>query len=149
MTIYISISSKNNPDDAPEGCENWFVLVNSPTLEGTTKWSDLFSETFKNIILNRIEKYGIRIKDRVLFYKYFTPEDFLKKYNSEFGSIYGIASNSLKSVFIRPANKSSLYENLYFTGGNVHPGGGIPLCFLSAKIITKLIAKKYGKNFNC
>lgn len=149
MTIYISISSKNNPEDAPEGCENWFVLVNSPNLEGTTKWSDLYSTTLKNIILDRIEKYGIKIKNRVLFYKFFTPEDFLKKYNSEFGSIYGIASNSLKSIFIRPSNKSKLYENLYFVGGNVHPGGGIPLCFLSAKIITKLIAKKYDKSFSC
>lgn len=149
MTIYISISSKNNNEDAPVGCENWVVWVNVPTLEGTTKWSDLFSETFKNIILDRIEKYGIKIKNRILFYKFFTPEDFLNKYNSEYGSIYGIAPNSLKSVFLRPGNKSSLYENLFFTGGNVHPGGSIPLCFLSAKIITKLIAKKYGKNFSC
>ena len=27
-------------------------------------------------------------------------------------------------------------KNLYFCGGSVHPGGGIPLCLLSAKIVS-------------
>ena len=31
--------------------------------------------------------------------------------------------------------------NLYFCGGSVHPGGGIPLCLLSAKIVSNLIEK--------
>jgi diapolycopene oxygenase len=28
---------------------------------------------------------------------------------------------------------------LYFCGGSVHPGGGIPLCLLSARIASELI----------
>ena len=26
-TIYLSITSKDNPSDAPVGCENWYVMV--------------------------------------------------------------------------------------------------------------------------
>ena len=29
-TVYINITSKEEPGDAPMGCENWFVMVNAP-----------------------------------------------------------------------------------------------------------------------
>ena len=29
-TIYINITSKDVPNDAPKGCENWFVMINTP-----------------------------------------------------------------------------------------------------------------------
>ena len=31
-TLYISIGCKSNPAEAPEGCENWFVMANAPGL---------------------------------------------------------------------------------------------------------------------
>ena len=33
-------------------------------------------------------------------------------------------------------------KNLFLVGGSVHPGGGIPLCLMSAKIASKLIQEK-------
>jgi phytoene dehydrogenase-like protein len=30
---------------------------------------------------------------------------------------------------------------MYFVGGSVHPGGGIPLGMLSAKIVSEMIAE--------
>ena len=35
-------------------------------------------------------------------------------------------------------------RGLYFAGGSVHPGGGIPLVVLSGKIAALLIAEDYG-----
>ena len=64
-------------------------------------------------------------------------------YGSEFGSIYGLSSNSLMTMFRRPKNRSDYYENLFFTGGNTHPGGGVPLCFLSGKIVSEMIYSDY------
>jgi diapolycopene oxygenase len=57
------------------------------------------------------------------------------------GGLYGHASNERMAAFWRQANKSSRVKNLYFCGGSVHPGGGIPLCLNSAKITSELIAK--------
>ena len=37
-------------------------------------------------------------------------------------------------------NFSKNIQGLYFCGGSVHPGGGIPLALSSAKIVDKLIA---------
>jgi phytoene dehydrogenase-like protein len=38
------------------------------------------------------------------------------------------------AAFKRHSNVSSQYKGLYFAGGSVHPGGGIPLCLRSAKL---------------
>jgi len=57
------------------------------------------------------------------------------------GALYGASSNDVFAAFLRHPNFSSQIKNLYFCGGSVHPGGGIPLCLLSAKIVSDLIPK--------
>ncbi|RYE26084.1 MAG: phytoene desaturase, partial [Sphingobacteriaceae bacterium] len=58
------------------------------------------------------------------------------KTSSYQGSLYGTSSNSQFAAFLRHSNKSSKVKNLFFCGGSVHPGGGIPLALLSAKIVS-------------
>jgi len=58
------------------------------------------------------------------------------------GSLYGAASNDRFAAFLRHPNFSSRLKNLYFCGGSVHPGGGIPLALLSGKITSEIITKK-------
>ncbi|MFA7181187.1 MAG: hypothetical protein WC077_08560, partial [Bacteroidales bacterium] len=53
------------------------------------------------------------------------------------GSLYGTSSNSMTSAFMRHPNKLKRFKNVWFTGGSVHPGGGIPLCLASASIVEK------------
>jgi phytoene dehydrogenase-like protein len=55
------------------------------------------------------------------------------------GSLYGTSSNSKLAAFFRHPNFTSTVKGLYFCGGSVHPGGGIPLCLKSAKIVNDLI----------
>ncbi|HMQ68727.1 MAG TPA: phytoene desaturase family protein [Ignavibacteria bacterium] len=144
MTIYISISQKDEITDAPDGCENWFVLVNVPALKDNDRWTEEMIKNYMDKIIDRIDSFdfmtGESIRDHIKVCEVFTPDDFLSRYNSEHGSIYGLSSNSMYSLMRRPKNKSSKYDNLFFTGGNTNPGGGVPLCFLSGKIIAKLIS---------
>ncbi len=132
-TIYINITSKDKPDDAPPGCENWFVMINAPGNVGQD-WDQLVGETRKNIIqkLNRILK--VRIEDHIETEDVIDPRQIESMTRSHQGSLYGTSSNSRFAAFLRHPNFSSQYKNLYFCGGSVHPGGGIPLCLLSAKI---------------
>lgn len=145
MTVYISISNKEEYIDAPEGCDNWFVLVNAPFLNEKFTWDDKTKKHYCSRILDRIDSFNLTdggsIRNRIKFCEIFTPDDIRQKYNSEFGSIYGLSSNTLYTLLKRPKNKSERYSNLYFTGGNTHPGGGVPLCMLSAKIVSEMIIK--------
>ncbi len=138
-TVYINITSKDKPDDAPEGCENWFVMINAPGNIGQN-WDKLITESRKNIIqkLNRVLK--ARIEEHIVTEDVVDPRSIESMTRSHQGSLYGTSSNSKFAAFLRHPNFSSQYKNLYFCGGSVHPGGGIPLCLLSAKIATDQIS---------
>ena len=128
---------------APAGCENWFIMVNAPYLKSENYWTEERSLKYSERIIQRLNSFGIlfegNIKDHMEFCDIFTPDDFKKKYNCEYGSIYGLSSNTIYTLLQRPKNKSDKFDNLFFTGGNTHPGGGVPLCFQSGRIISTLI----------
>jgi phytoene dehydrogenase-like protein len=137
-TVYINITSKDEPGDAPKGSENWFVMINAPA-NYDQDWDTLKKESRSRIIkkLNRILKTDIE--------KHLVSEEILDpilietKTSSHRGSLYGASSNSKFSAFLRHPNFSGQLKNLYFCGGSVHPGGGIPLSLQSAKIVSELI----------
>ncbi len=137
-TVYINITSKLTPTDAPAGCENWFTFVNVPYNSGQD-WDKLVNEMRENIIkkLNRILKTDIRplIECEMVM----DPRVIEQRTSSAFGAIYGNASNSMFAAFFRHPNFSKDIKNLYFCGGSVHPGPGIPMCLLSTQIATGLI----------
>jgi len=69
------------------------------------------------------------------------PRNIENKTGSYQGSLYGNSSNNQFAAFLRHPNFSSKLHGLYFCGGSVHPGGGIPLALLSAKIVGELVEK--------
>jgi phytoene desaturase len=138
LTVYIFISKKVVATDAPDGCENWFVMVNAPENVG----QDWEEETRKarQIILQKIKSaLDLTIEPHIESERVITPQDIENRTGSVNGSLYGHSSNSPLSAFRRHPNFSRKYKNLFFTGGSVHPGGGIPLCLASAKIVDALI----------
>ncbi len=140
-TIYINITSKDVKGDAPENCENWFVMINSPNDSGQD-WDNIINEVKSNVLkkINKILK--VNIEDFIEHEKVYTPKTIERNTQSYMGSLYGSSSNNLMSAFLRHPNFSNKILNLYFCGGSVHPGGGIPLCLLSAKIVSQLIKNK-------
>lgn len=138
-TIYIYISSKQIPGDAPTGSENWFVMINTPADYGQN-WNDLLAIARQRVISKINKQFQIQIENYIVSEHVATPLTIEQKTGSWQGSLYGNASNGLFSAFNRHANFSRKFKNLYFVGGSVHPGGGIPLCLCSAKIVDDLIA---------
>ena len=139
-TVYINITSKDVVTDAPNGCENWFVMINSPNDKGQN-WDEIIKNVRKNITnkINRI--LNTDIENFIEFEEIFSPKTIESNTQSYLGSLYGSSSNDTMAAFLRHPNFSQQIQNLYFCGGSVHPGGGIPLCLLSAKIVSELIKK--------
>lgn len=138
FTVYVNITSKDIPSDAPKGAENWFVMINTPADQGQD-WNQIKNELRKKTIakLNRILK--VDMDSLIQEEEVLTPPMIEHKTSSHLGALYGSSSNDKMAAFLRHPNFSSKIKNLYFCGGSVHPGGGIPLCLLSAKIATDLI----------
>ena len=143
-TIYINITSKMEKGQAPEGCENWFVMINAPANYGQD-WKDITHKARKAAIekINRL--LGTDIEEAIETETIMDPVVIEEKTGTHLGSLYGTSSNSKWAAFLRPANFSNKIKGLYFCGGTVHPGGGIPLCLKSAQITTELIKKDHEK----
>jgi len=145
-TVYVFISNKVTHTDAPKGCENWFVMVNAPV--NTGNYSDnLFLELKSNVVSKLSKALKVDIAQHIVTESLATPITIETKTASAGGAIYGHSSNSRLSAFMRHPNRLRRFKSLYFVGGSVHPGGGIPLCVASAGIVANDIKKEIAPNF--
>lgn len=137
-TIYVNITSKHNPADAPPGGENWFVLVNMPYDRGQD-WTQI-STRVRHFILERLSKLlDCPLEKHICQEEILSPADLARETGSFRGSLYGISSNSPGAAFSRHPNRSRRWPGLYHCGGSCHPGGGMPLAILSGTIVADLI----------
>lgn len=136
-TIYINISSKEDPTDAPQGCENWFVMVNVPANYGQD-WDQITNRLRNRIIAHLNKRLDLNLEELIEFEETLDPRSIESKTSSYLGALYGAASNNTMAAFLRHPNFSRRYNKLFFCGGSVHPGGGVPLALLSAKIAVDL-----------
>lgn len=139
-TLYVSVP--DDPAVAPPGCEAWFVLVNAPrqgTVKGSVDWtSSGLAEAYAHHLLELLALRGLDVRDRVRLQEVRTPADLERDTRSPGGAIYGSSSNGARAAFLRPANRSPV-PGLFLVGGSSHPGGGLPLVALSARIVAGLV----------
>jgi len=144
-TVYINITSKYESKDAPIDGENWFVMINVPTNEGQN-WDHIIAESKKHILAKMSRILQTEIADLIETESLLEPRTIELKTSSSGGSLYGNSSNNRFAAFLRHPNFSPDFYNLWFCGGSVHPGGGIPLALSSAKITAGLIQKSKRKH---
>ncbi len=141
-TIYVAVHSKADVGRAPDGCENWFVLVNAPALseKGGVGWQEI-AETYGDQIIHRLEtRFGFEgLRAAIRVRRHFTPADFQTRYLAHGGSLYGFASHGVRAAFQRPKLQPPGRPNFYFVGGSTHPGGGLPLVCLSGRMVADKI----------
>jgi phytoene desaturase len=142
-TIYAAISAKTEPGRAPEGCENWFVLVNAPNArhpKSRVDWAG-YREEYGDLVLKILEKdFGLEgLRQSVRHREFITPHGFQDRYAAFGGGLYGFASHGPFTAFQRPPLRVNGLPNLLFTGGSTHPGGGIPLVLRSGRMAAQTL----------
>ncbi|MFL5731718.1 MAG: phytoene desaturase family protein, partial [Chloroflexia bacterium] len=138
-TIYAACTCRSDPTQAPPGHLNLFVLVNAPALTQDADWP-AWQGPYRDSILEILESRGLPgLRERIVYEQAITPLDLQERYHSWRGAIYGLASNSRRTAFRRPSNRAPGVRGLYFVGGSVHPGGGIPLVMLSARLVARQV----------
>ncbi len=137
-TIYVAITSKTDPQHAPPGCENWFVLVNVPPVNRRYDW-DGNKDAYASLVIDRLANHGLDVRGRIVVKKVITPSDLERMNGARHGSLYGVSFNDRLAPFRRPGNRCPEVEGLFFAGGTTHPGGGIPMVILSGKVAAGMI----------
>lgn len=141
-TVYINITSKMESIHAPAGKENWFVMINAPANIGQD-WAQL-KQTLRKTVIEKLSRLlGEAIEPLIETEQDADPVTIEDQTASYMGSLYGTSSNSKLAAFFRKPNFTNTIKGLYFCGGSIHPGGGIPLCLKSAKIVSDLIQQDH------
>jgi phytoene desaturase len=137
-SLYVNITSKEIKSDAPVGGENWFVLLSCPNNQGQN-WEEIIARTRQNVIAKINRMLNTDIEAYIETEGLLSPEMIQSTYSSAYGAVYGNSSDSRFAAFLRHPNFSRKIKNLYFVGGSVHPGAGLPTCLNSAKIVGKML----------
>lgn len=146
-TVYVSRSVHADATRAPDGYENWFVLVNAPPrgvapdLNGNEQsvWHGIEQDRAQQV-LDRIGVFTEPPVVRSMVVR--TPDTMAREWSSYRGALYGASSNSMLSAFLRPRQRSTDLQNLWYVGGSAHPGGGIPLVATSGMIAADCILRQ-------
>ncbi len=140
-TVYINITSKIDQGHAPEGKENWFVMINAPADTGQNQ-EEQIAHARKNILAKLSRLLQTEIEPLIETETVLDPAGIEAATRSYKGSLYGTSSNARLAAFLRHPNFTGKIKGLFFCGGSVHPGGGIPLCLKSAQIVSNLVQQQ-------
>ncbi|MEM9446209.1 MAG: phytoene desaturase family protein [Verrucomicrobiota bacterium] len=145
-TVYVNITARTDQQDAPEGCDNFFILVNAPADTKGPEWNKRKDE-YAERVYRKLESCGLQgIREQIVESSFFTPNEFANRDVTTEGSLYGWASHSPWTALMRPRIQSPLWRSLYFVGGTTHPGGGIPLVILSSQMVAEKIKRGSHKS---
>ncbi len=141
-TLYVVAASRTDGRVAPPNCDNIKILPHIPYIQEGHPYSDDDYRQLKDRVLEKLERMGLTdLRRHVLFEHVWTPRDIERNYYSNHGAIYGVATDYRKNLGFKAPKQSSRYRNLFFTGGSVNPGGGMPMAVLCGqKVCERILA---------
>lgn len=140
--IYLVNPNKTDPTTAPPGHENLKVLPHIPYIQDEP-FTQQDYERFAEKVLIKLERMGLEgLRENIVTQDIWTPEDIRRVYGSDRGAIYGTLSDRSKNKGFKHPKQSERYDNLYFVGGTVNPGGGMPMVTLSGQQVGRKIVER-------
>lgn len=145
-SFYVHAPARVDPAAAPPGEDTLFVLVPAGHLDDNIRqdWEAMLAQA-RSAVLHRLADVGVSdVEKHLKFEVAATPRDWLNWYNLAKGAAFGLSHNVLQVGYLRPQNRHRRYHNLYFTGASTHPGTGLPMVLLSARLTTERILREIG-----
>jgi phytoene desaturase len=149
-SFYIHAPARTDPSSAPTGQDTLYALVPVGHIDEQTQqeWDELVKRARQTIFTRLSKEMGISdLEDHIKFEIIQTPLDWKRNYNLEKGAAFGLSHNFRQVGYLRPQNRHARYKNLYFAGASTHPGTGLPIVLLSAKLTAERILLEQGQLF--
>lgn len=141
-TIYLVAASKTDPSVAPAGCDGLKILPHIPHIQDAHPLTQEDYRVFKERVLDKLERMGLKdLRRHIVFEHCWTPLDIQQQYYSNKGSIYGVVSDRFKNLAFKAPKQSEKYKNLFFVGGSVNPGGGMPMVVLCGQNVAQRVTE--------
>ncbi|MDY6876185.1 MAG: phytoene desaturase family protein [Chloroflexota bacterium] len=145
-SFYIHAPVRSVPTFAPSEGDALMVLVPTGHIDENQHqdWPAMQQQA-RQAVLQRLARLGLDdIEGRILFEHTFTPPDYRRIWNLAKGAAFGLSHNFTQIGYLRPHNRHRRYGNLYFVGASTHPGTGVPIVLISARLVTERILKEQG-----
>ncbi|HLF33150.1 MAG TPA: phytoene desaturase family protein [Cyclobacteriaceae bacterium] len=142
--FYIYSPCRYDVTAAPQGQDSISVIIPAGNINRkiNQNWESLEANA-RSAVISRLKMSGIDIKDHIKFEISIPPTSWENQLNVTRGAVFGSLSHNIMQMgYFRPHNRHDRHKNLYFVGGSTHPGGGIPLVLLSAKLVSERIMKE-------
>ncbi|GAC66957.1 phytoene desaturase family protein [Gordonia soli] len=143
-SLYVCRPSATDSSVAPAGHENLFVLVPMPAdprigRGGVDGAGDAAVEQIADRAIEMVAEWaGIEdLGERIMVRRTIGPDDFVTDVNSWSGGALGPAHTLRQSAFLRAGNRSRKVDGLFYAGSSTRPGIGLPMCLISAELISK------------
>ena len=146
-SFYVHAPARTDPAAAPKGQDTLYVLVPVGHLDAASKqdWAERVNRARQTVFERLSEEMGISdLKSHIKFEIVYQPEVWKERFNLEKGAAFGLSHNFWQVGYLRPQNRHKKYKNLYFAGASTHPGTGLPIVLLSARLTTERILLERG-----
>jgi phytoene desaturase len=146
-SFYVHAPARTDPSAAPAGEDTLMILVPVGHLDDRSAqdWDALQSRAREAVLHRLAASVGMSdLEAHLKFEISFTPRDWADTYSLEKGAAFGLSHSFLQVGYLRPHNRHRQYDNLYFVGSSTHPGTGMPMALLSARLTTERILKEMG-----
>ena len=141
-SFYVHAPARTDPSAAPAGQDTLYVLVPVGHLDPahTQDWDARVQHARRTVIERLDREMGIRdLEQHLKFEIIYQPETWKDRFNLEKGAAFGLSHNFMQVGYLRPQNRHSRFKNLYFAGASTHPGTGLPIVLISARLTTQRI----------
>jgi phytoene desaturase len=139
MSLYLHMPTRTDDTIAPPGCESFYVLSLVPHLDAGIDWNTIGPEYTNSVLGFLEENYLPKLRSHIVAQHSIDPLHFRDTLNSYKGAAFSVKPNMMQSGYFRPANKSKVFDHLYFVGAGTHPGAGVPAVVASGKIAAGMI----------
>lgn len=146
-SFYVHAPARTDSAAAPKGHDTLYVLVPVGHLDARTEqdWDALVNRARETVFARLEKEMGISdLKESIKFEIVYQPKVWKERFNLEKGAAFGLSHNFWQVGYLRPQNRHKQYKNLYFAGASTHPGTGLPIVLLSARLTTERILKEAG-----
>ncbi len=138
---YLNVPSLTDAQAAPAGCENLFVLV--PLATGLDDRDEIRERCMDGVLAHFERITGNSIRDRLLVKRLYSGRDFAGDYHSYGGAALGLAHTLFQTAVFRPSMRSRRVSNLYYCGQYTHPGVGVPMVLIAARVVSNRISGEH------
>jgi len=146
-SFYVHAPARTDSAAAPTGQDTIYALMPVGHLDARSKqdWNALVKRARQTIFTRLDKELGVSdLKEHIKFEIVYQPETWKARFNLVKGAAFGLSHNFWQVGYLRPQNRHKQYKNLYFAGASTHPGTGLPIVLLSARLTTERILKEAG-----